>query len=123
MSELTINTTITYQNQQNSQSRVTHHIGGTRSGKTYAIIQWIIVQALQAKEEITIVRKTIPSLKRTVMKDFKEIMQSLGLWSDNEFNISDRIYTFSMRPSLIPINGDTTNRALSTCSFRSRTSR
>jgi phage terminase large subunit len=94
MSELTINTTVTYKNQQNSTHRVTHHIGGTRSGKTYAIIQWIIVQALQAKEEITIVRKTIPSLKRTVMKDFKEIMQSLGLWSDNEFNISDRIYSF-----------------------------
>ena len=94
MSELTINTTVTYKNQQNSTHRVTHHIGGTRSGKTYAIIQWIIVQALQAKEEITIVRKTIPSLKRTVMKDFKDVMGSLGLWSDNEFNISDRIYSF-----------------------------
>jgi phage terminase large subunit len=94
MSELTINTTVTYSNQENSPSRVTHHIGGTRSGKTYAIIQWIIVQALQSKQEVTVVRKTIPSLKRTVMKDFKDIMQSLGVWNDNEFNISDRIYTF-----------------------------
>jgi phage terminase large subunit len=94
MSELTINTTVTYSNQENSPSRVTHHIGGTRSGKTYAIIQWIIVQALQSKQEVTVVRKTIPSLKRTVMKDFKDIMQSLEVWNDNEFNISDRIYTF-----------------------------
>jgi phage terminase large subunit len=72
---------------------VTHHIGGTRSGKTWAILQWIIVQALQSKQEVTIVRKTIPSLKRTVMKDFKDVMQLIGLWNENEFNISDRIYT------------------------------
>ena len=90
---LEINTTITYQNQADSKTRVTHHIGGTRSGKTWAILQWIIVQALQNKEEVTIVRKTIPSLKRTVMKDFKDVMQLIGLWNENEFNISDRIYT------------------------------
>ena len=91
---LEINTTITYQHQNDSPTRVTHHIGGTRSGKTYALLQWCIVKALENKETITIVRKTIPSLKRTVMKDFKDIMQSLGVWNENDFNISDRIYTF-----------------------------
>jgi phage terminase large subunit len=73
---------------------VTHHIGGTRSGKTYALLQWCIVKALEGKEIITIVRKTIPSLKRTVMKDFKDVMQMTGVWNENDFNISDRIYTF-----------------------------
>ena len=91
---LEINTTITYQNQNDSPTRVTHHIGGTRSGKTWAIIQWIIVKCLENKEDVTIVRKTIPSLKRTVMKDFKDVMQTLGIWNENDFNISDRIYTF-----------------------------
>ena len=91
---LEINTTITYQNQQDSPTRVTHHIGGTRSGKTYALLQWCIVQALSGKETITIVRKTIPSLKRTVMKDFKDVMMELGIWNENDFNISDRIYNF-----------------------------
>jgi len=91
---LEINTTITYQYQEDTPTRVTHHIGGTRSGKTYALLQWCIVKALSNKETITIVRKTIPSLKRTVMKDFKDIMQSLGVWNENDFNISDRIYTF-----------------------------
>jgi len=94
MSQLNIDTTITYQHQQDSPTRITHHIGGTRSGKTYALLQWCIVKALENKETITIVRKTIPSLKRTVMKDFKDIMQSLGVWNENDFNISDRIYTF-----------------------------
>ena len=91
---LEINTTVTYSNQQDSSTRVTHHIGGTRSGKTYALLQWCIVQALSGKETITIVRKTIPSLKRTVMKDFKDVMMSLDIWNENDFNISDRIYNF-----------------------------
>ena len=91
---LEVNSTITYQHQEDTTTRVTNHIGGTRSGKTYALLQWCIVKALSNKETITIVRKTIPSLKRTVMKDFKDIMQSLGVWNENDFNISDRIYTF-----------------------------
>jgi phage terminase large subunit len=91
---LEVNTTVTYGNQQDSPTRVTHHIGGTRSGKTYALLQWCIVQALSGKETITIVRKTIPSLKRTVMKDFKDVMLRLGIWNENDFNISDRIYNF-----------------------------
>ena len=91
---LEINTTITFQNQETSPTRVTHHIGGTRSGKTYAILQWCIVQALSKKETITIVRKTIPSLKRTVMKDFKDVMMDIGIWNENDFNISDRVYSF-----------------------------
>ena len=91
---LEINTTVTYQNQQDSPTRVTHHIGGPRSGKTYALLQWIVVKCLESKQDVTIVRKTIPSLKRTVMKDFKDVMQLLDIWNDNDFNISDRIYTF-----------------------------
>jgi phage terminase large subunit len=89
---LEINTTITFENLLDSQSRVTQHIGGTRSGKTYAVLQFLIVKAIENKETITIVRKTIPSLKRTVMKDFKDILQSLNIWQDEKFNITDRVY-------------------------------
>jgi len=90
--EVTINTTVTYENLLNSTNRVSQHIGGTRSGKTYAILQFLIVEALQTNQTITIVRKTIPSLKRTVMKDFSDILKSLDIWNDNDFNITDRIY-------------------------------
>jgi phage terminase large subunit len=90
---LDINTTITYQNQQDSPKRVTQHIGGTRSGKTYAILQWIIVQAIQKVETVTIVRKTIPSLKRTVIKDIKDILGGLGIWEEDYYNMTDRVYT------------------------------
>jgi len=89
---LEINTTITFENLLDSQNRVTQHIGGTRSGKTYAVLQFLIVQAIENKETITIVRKTIPSLKRTVIKDFKDILTGLNIWQDENFNITDRIY-------------------------------
>jgi len=91
---LEINTTKTYQHQNDSTARVTIHYGGTRSGKTYALLQWCIVQALTDKENITIVRKTIPSLKRTIMKDFRDIMIGLGIWDENGFNSTDRVYEF-----------------------------
>ena len=89
---LEINTTITFENLLDSKSRVTQHIGGTRSGKTYAILQYLIVKGIENKETITILRKTIPSLKRTVIKDFKDILQGLNIWQDENYNITDRIY-------------------------------
>ena len=91
---LEVNTTISYKHIDECPTRVCHLVGGSRSGKTYATLQWLIVQALQTKELVTIVRKTIPSLKRTVMKDFKDVMQTMGIWNENDFNISDRTYTF-----------------------------
>ena len=91
---LEVNTTKTYGNQNDSTNRVTIHYGGTRSGKSYALLQWCIVQCLTDKEEVTIVRKTIPSLKRTILKDYKDVMISLGIWDENSFNITDRVYTF-----------------------------
>jgi len=90
--EVHINTTITFENLLESKTRVTQHIGGTRSGKTYAILQYLIVEAIKTKQTVTIVRKTIPSLKRTVMKDFKDILSDIGIWSDDRMNITDRIY-------------------------------
>lgn len=87
-----INTTITFENLLESNARVSQHIGGTRSGKTYAILQFLIVEALQSRQTITIVRRTIPSLKRTVIKDFKDIISDIGIWNENNFNISDRTY-------------------------------
>lgn len=103
---LEINTTITFENLLDAKNRITHHLGGTRSGKTYAIIQFLIVEALQNPYTITIVRKTIPSLKKTVMKDFKDILMSLGLWDENRMNIADRIYTFDTGATIQFINTD-----------------
>lgn len=91
---LEINSTITYTNQDNSPTRTTIHYGGTRSGKSYALLQWVIVKCLEGREDVVIVRKTIPSLKRTIIKDFEDIMNGLELWNSTDFNQTDRIYQF-----------------------------
>ena len=104
--EITVDTTVTFENILESTQRIQHHIGGTRSGKTYALLQYCIVQALQQPQNITIVRKTVPSLKRTVIKDFKDIMVTLGIWDTERYNISDRIYTFGNGSQLSFLNTD-----------------
>ena len=90
--EVEINTTITFENLLESKSRVSQHIGGTRSGKTYAILQFLIVEGLKSAQTITVVRRTIPSIKRTVLKDMIDILKSIGIWNENYFNTSDRTY-------------------------------
>ena len=92
---LEINTTITFENLIDAKQRVSHHIGGTRSGKTYAILQYLIVKAIETTQNITIVRKSIPSLKRTVLKDFIDILKGLELWHESDFNITDRIWQYN----------------------------
>ena len=104
--ELTVNTTTTFDNLLSANKRITQHIGGTRSGKTYAILQYLIVKALQEPQNITVVRRTVPSLKRSVIKDFKEIMQELGIWSNESYNISDRVYSFSNGALISFVNTD-----------------
>lgn len=91
--ELTINTTVTFDNILNSVARVTHHVGGTRSGKSVATLQYCIVQAIEHAQTITIVRKTVPSLKRTIIKDFLDILKSLQLFREDDWNVTDRVYT------------------------------
>jgi phage terminase large subunit len=39
-----------------------------------------------------VVRRTIPSLKRTIIKDFTDILKDLNVWRDDNWNITDRIY-------------------------------
>ena len=87
-----INTTVTFENLLESKSRVTQHIGGTRSGKSYGILQFLIVEGLKSAQIITVVRRTIPSLKRTLIKDMTDILKGIGIWNEDNFNISDRTY-------------------------------
>ena len=104
--KIDINTSITFDNLLNTEKRITQHIGGTRSGKTYAILQWLIVRAIQEKQDITVVRKTVPSLKRTVMKDFKDILQTIGIFKEDSFNQSERYYKFDNGSMVSFLNTD-----------------
>lgn len=72
--------------------------GGSRSSKTWSIIQFIILYCQTAAKnkqvkQITIARQKLTWLKLTILKDFKEIMMLYGLWNDNDFHKSEMTYT------------------------------
>ena len=69
--------------------------GGSRSSKTYSLCQMIIVYSLQNRGKVTsIIRKTFPALRATVMRDFLEIMKDMDLYDVNAHNKSEHIYSF-----------------------------
>lgn len=69
--------------------------GGSRSSKTYSLCQLIILHAIQnPKVTISVVRKTFPSLRATVYRDFVEVLQDMKLYSKQQHNKSEHIYTF-----------------------------
>jgi len=70
--------------------------GGSRSSKTYSLCQLIIIYCLQNNNKVvSIIRKTFPALRATVMRDFIEILKELNIYSIEDHNKSEHIYTFS----------------------------
>lgn len=69
--------------------------GSSRSSKTYSIVQWLVNYCLHNKNtSVSIVRKTFPAIRRSVFRDFCEIVQSWGLWNDKAMNKSEFVYRF-----------------------------
>ena len=69
--------------------------GGSRSSKTYSLCQMIVVYCLSNPGKIvSIVRKSFPSLRRTVMRDFLEVLKNLNLYSEAQHQKTTNEYTF-----------------------------
>ena len=75
-----IQTNIVFRHLKNSKKFITVEQGGSRSGKTFNILLWLIMESFKGKYEFDVVRKTLPSLKATALKDFVEILDKLGIW-------------------------------------------
>ena len=67
--------------------------GGQHSSKTYSILQLIVFLASTEKNKLfTIVGESIPFLKVGAMRQFVEILQNEGIYDDDKWNATDRIY-------------------------------
>ena len=94
-----------YRKLQKATSKVVSLRGGTRSGKSYAMAQLAVYWLFSGKihpagpvmERGTwdIVRRALPSLKATVLKDFREILAQTGQPYDQ--NLTDLVYSFGGR--------------------------
>src|SRR5688572_1906024 len=84
-----------YEAYYSKQYRVIANQGSTRSGKTYSICQllalWI---AHKESKSISIVSPSLPHLKRGARRDFLEILENAGIYSDAQFNKTDNVYHF-----------------------------
>ena len=90
----TIQVNKVYNHLTNSNRKITLEVGGTRSGKTYNVLLWIILHYCQHNDNkiITICRKTFPALRGTVMRDFLEILKGMDLYDEQHHNKSNHEY-------------------------------
>ena len=70
--------------------------GGTSASKTISILLYLIAlaQSDKVKTLTSIVSESIPHLKRGVIRDFKNILQTHKYWKEANWNSTDSIYTF-----------------------------
>lgn len=74
--------------------------GGTRSGKTFAILQTFILALFEEERKgspstvNSVVAETVPHLRRGAVRDFKVIMTTAGLWQPDRWSETMMTYTF-----------------------------
>jgi phage terminase large subunit len=81
----------------NSKQRIKIFQGGSRSGKSWALMQYCLYLITTESKPITIsiVRKTLPALKRSVLRDFNIIAKSLGVYYMGEFNKTELVFNYN----------------------------
>tara|TARA_R100001163_G_scaffold11614_4_gene10612 strand:- start:4800 stop:5960 length:1161 start_codon:yes stop_codon:yes gene_type:complete len=94
MPNQTIQSNIVYEHLCNTDKKIIVEQGGTRSGKTYNILLWIIYNycTKNTGKTITIVRKTFPSVRGTVMRDFFDILKKGELYYEELHSRSTHEY-------------------------------
>lgn len=82
----------------NSKERIVINQGGSSSGKTYAILQVLLLRLIESPGTVaTVVGSTIPNLKKGAMRDFERILSDTPVLSRciKCFNKKDRTYTLT----------------------------
>lgn len=98
--ELKIQTSKTFLDLLNKE-RIAILQGGTRSGKSYSAIQYLITKAIEEKGMmISVVRKSFPSLRISALRDFKNILKGWDIWNEDNWYASENSYTFDNGSSI-----------------------
>lgn len=87
-----LSTTIHYDQMMdgvNEGKRILLFQGGTRSGKTFNLCVGLVSLCMQTKVMVDITRRTLPSLKATVLRDLLSVLNMFGI--DFHWNKTDRI--------------------------------
>ena len=89
-----IQTSVVFDYLTDSDKKIVVQQGGTRSGKTFNILLWIIYKycATNTDKTVTIVRKTFPAVRGTVMRDFFDILKKSNLYFEELHSKSTHEY-------------------------------
>ena len=92
-----VNVNVVFEHLLDSESKIVIEQGGTRSGKTYNILLYIIFHYCQVNKgkTITICRKTFPALRASVMRDFLDILKQHDKYDEELHNKSNSEYELS----------------------------
>jgi len=92
-------------NAYNNNYRRAILLGGSRSGKTYSTIQWLVWYASQADgpKTVVVVRETAASFKTTLYTDFREILNAFNL--DNPFANNKQVSQFKIFNTTVHLVG------------------
>jgi len=93
--QIKVQSNVVFKHLVNSDKKIIINQGGTRSGKTYNILLFIIFYYClrNNKKVITVCRKTFPALRATVLRDFLTILKLYNLYNENNHNKSSSEYT------------------------------
>ncbi len=79
-----------------SEKRFILHVGGSRSGKTYSILQYIIIYCFKNKDKtVTIARKTFPSLRLGAYREFIQLLKDLEIYKEENHNKTNNYYNLN----------------------------
>lgn len=68
--------------------------GSARSGKSRNTMIFLCLQCINEVKKVSVVRQSLPTIKRSILEDFKIVMQQMGQWEDRRFNKTDFVYYF-----------------------------
>lgn len=72
------------------------NVGGSRSGKTYSILQYLLVYCLKNEDKtVTIARKTFPSLRLGAMREFIQMLKDYEIYKEEDHNKTNNFYTLN----------------------------
>lgn len=86
--------------------------GGTWAGKTYGILPCLINKSiLHAREISTVVAESIPAIKQGALSNFLDILHDTQRYNENQYNRTERTYTFKNESTIQFTSFDTLGKA------------
>jgi phage terminase large subunit len=89
-----IQATNVYEQNYRAKKRIILNQGGTGSSKSYSLAQLFVILGLEVENKIfSVVRKSMPTLRASAMRDFFTIVNDLGIYDEKKHNKTESIYT------------------------------